>query len=116
MFEGRFKPVLFLVAVFFLVWTNASPQQIQPRPQQSARNAEGTLSVTVTVVPSTGVVIGPDGQQQIIVANAADPSDGVSNWPKDPVVKVVALSPVVEQKSGAKPAHVRGSKTPNDSH
>lgn len=40
--------------------------------------AQGSLTVTATVVSSVGLVIGPDGEQRLIVANAADPADNVS--------------------------------------
>jgi hypothetical protein len=47
--------------------------------------------VTATVVSSVGLVVSPDGEQQIIVANAADPRDNVSRM--QPVV-AVQLTPV----------------------
>lgn len=34
------------------------------------KSAQGTLTVTATVVPSVGIVIGPNGEQVIVVANA----------------------------------------------
>lgn len=40
--------------------------------------AEGRLTVTATVVSSVGLVVGPDGEQRLVVANAADPRDNVS--------------------------------------
>ena len=43
-----------------------------------AAGAEGRLSVTLTVVSSVGLVVGPDGEQRLIVANAIDPRDNVS--------------------------------------
>src|SRR6266852_9673430 len=41
-------------------------------------SAQGSLTVTATVAASVGVVIGPDGEQKLVFANAADPSDNVS--------------------------------------
>lgn len=34
------------------------------------RSAQGTLTVTATVVCSVGIVIGPNGEQVLVVANA----------------------------------------------
>lgn len=47
---------------------------------QSSRNgsAEGTLTVTATLVASANLVIEPDGKQKIVIANAPDPRDNVS--------------------------------------
>jgi hypothetical protein len=52
-------------------------------------SAQGNLTVTATVVASVGVVIGPDGEQRLIFANAADPSDNVSRLQ---AVRTVALT------------------------
>jgi len=51
--------------------------------------AQGNLTVTATVVASVGVVIGSDGEQRLIVANAVDPSDNVSRLQ---AVRTVALT------------------------
>ena len=110
MLEGKFKFVVFLAGILFFALTNASPQQIQPRSQQSARSAEGPLAVTATVVSSSGVVIGPDGQQHTIVANAVDEKDSAPTWQPEPAVKVVTLSPVTEQKPDAKPEPTQPQK------
>ena len=48
-----------------------------------AGSAQGTLTVTMTVVTSTGVMMEPDGEPQIVAANAVDPKDNVSHL--DPV-------------------------------
>lgn len=59
-------------------------------PQHSDKtNAQGTLAVSATVVSSVGIVIDPDGQERVIVANADDAFTGVlstlmqvlSPWP-----------------------------------
>jgi hypothetical protein len=102
MHHGEFKLGVVLAGIAFFALLNASAQQIQ-RSQRSG-TAEGTMTVTATVVSSTGVVIGPDGQQRIIVANAADPRGSASLWQVEPPAKVVTLSPVTEQKPDAKPA------------
>ncbi len=41
-------------------------------------SASGTLSVTATVVTSVGVIIGPDGEPRLVVANATDAADNFS--------------------------------------
>ncbi|HXB22655.1 MAG TPA: hypothetical protein VNV88_14810 [Candidatus Solibacter sp.] len=41
-------------------------------------SASGTLSVTATVVTSVGVIIGPDGEPKLVVANATDAADNFS--------------------------------------
>ncbi len=68
--ENKFRLGVLLAGIVFFIWVNASAQQLQKRPQRPAGNPEGSLAVTATVVSSTGWVIGPDGQQRLIVANA----------------------------------------------
>ncbi|HKR96642.1 MAG TPA: hypothetical protein VJW55_14800 [Candidatus Angelobacter sp.] len=68
--ENKFRLGVLLAGIVFFIWVNASAQQLQKRPQRPAGNPEGSLAVTATVVSSTGWVIGPDGQQHLIVANA----------------------------------------------
>ena len=63
----------------------------QPASPRAGGSAEGRLTVTMTVVSSVGLVVGPDGEQRMIVANAVDPKDNVSRL--QPVV-TVALRPV----------------------
>ena len=53
-------------------------------------SAQGNLAVTATVVASVGIVIGPDGEQRLIVANAADPSDNVSRLQAVPTVALTS--------------------------
>ena len=53
----------------------ACPQQ---RAVLSTGGPEGRLTVTATVVSSVGLVVLPNGEQRIIVANAADPKDNAS--------------------------------------
>jgi hypothetical protein len=43
-------------------------------------SASGTLTVTCIVATSVGVVTGEDGQQRIVIANAPDPADNVSQF------------------------------------
>lgn len=65
-------------AGILLCGLRVSSQQIHPPPSPSS-GAEGRLTVTATVVASVGVVTGPDGEQHLIIANAADPRDNVSH-------------------------------------
>jgi H+/gluconate symporter-like permease len=54
----------------------------QRLPHPAALNAqgkvEGSLTVTIIVASSVGVVIGPDRQVHLIAANIVDPADNVS--------------------------------------
>jgi hypothetical protein len=68
-------------------------------PPRAHGGAEGRLTVTATVVSSVGLVVGPDGEQRMIVANAADQKDNVSRL--QPVV-AVKLAPVADAKSSPK--------------
>jgi hypothetical protein len=73
----------------------------QPVSSAGARGGgEGRLTVTATVVSSVGLVVGPDGEQHMIVANAADPRDNVSRL--QPVV-TVKLTPVADAGENPKP-------------
>jgi hypothetical protein len=105
--QGKLKSGVFLAGIAFFAWANTPAQQIQPRSQRPAGSAEGTLAVTATVVSSTGVVIGPDGQQQIIVANAADQKGNALPLQAEQQMKVVTLSPVSEQQADAEPQKKR---------
>lgn len=62
-------------------------------------SAEGQLTVTLTIVPSVGVVMDPDGQPKLMVANAADPADNVS------VLNLIRLTDVPPAQHG------KGKKT-----
>lgn len=106
----RFKTAIILAATAFAVCGVAWAQQVQPQPQRTARGAEGTITITATVVSSVGVVIGADGQQQIIVANGADAKDSAPNLAP---VKVVTMTPVPKQQADAKPASSRLQKRPD---
>ena len=100
--QRGFKTLVLLAGILFLGWASASAQQAQPRSQKPGSSAEGTLAVTATVVSSTGVVIGPDGEQHVIVANAADQKDSASPVPAEPPTKRVTLSPLPGQQPDSK--------------
>ncbi len=109
-----FRVAVFFAGFAFLGTIHTSAQQIQPRSQRSGSSAEGTLAVTATVVSSTGIVIGPDGQPRIIVANAAvanatfanaaDPGDSASHTPE---ASVEPFAPMNGQKPDAASCAVR---------
>jgi hypothetical protein len=73
----------------------------QPSVHSTGRGAEGRLMVTATVVSSVGLVLSPEGEQQIVIANAADARDNVSRL--QPVM-AVQLTPVTDgdKKKSAK--------------
>lgn len=74
--KTKFRLGVLLAGIVFFSWVNAPAQQIQNRPSRPAGSAEGALAVTATVVSSAGLVIGADGRQRLIVANApAGPAD-----------------------------------------
>lgn len=75
-------------------------------PPASTRggSAQGQLTVTLTVVSSTGIVIGPDGQQRLFIANAPDPADNVSKLED---VRMVTLTPVADQEPSVKSQKAR---------
>jgi hypothetical protein len=42
------------------------------------RTAQGSLTVTLTIASSVGIVIEPDGQEHLVAANTASAADNVS--------------------------------------
>jgi hypothetical protein len=64
----------------------------QHTPSPPGGGGEGHLTVTATVVSSVGLVVGPDGEQRMVVANAADPRDNVSRLQ----TVTVKMTPVAE--------------------
>jgi hypothetical protein len=93
-----------LFASFVLFCLNASSQQSNMAVSGANASAHGTLTVTLTVVSSVGMVVGPDGEQRIVLANAVDPADNVSRL--QPAVKV-KLTPVVVTRDNQKRAKNR---------
>src|SRR5947209_3781144 len=78
------KQGIFTIAVFLSVLACSAVAAAQAsRPfvplGSAAGSAQGQLTVTATVVASAGVVIGPDGQPRLIIANAPDPRDNASS-------------------------------------
>jgi hypothetical protein len=64
---------LFLLALALILLSNFGTAQ-----SIGKGSSEGKLTVTATVMASASLVIEPDGRQVLIVANAADPRDNVS--------------------------------------
>ena len=75
-----FSRSLLSVTVLLLCTSSGIAQQgfSLPPSMVHSSSAQGSLTVTATVVASVGVEIGPDGAQRLVFANAADPSDNVS--------------------------------------
>jgi hypothetical protein len=47
-------------------------------------STQGQLTVTITIVPSVGVVVGADGQPKVVCANCTDPRDNTSSLAPSP--------------------------------
>ncbi|HET9364690.1 MAG TPA: hypothetical protein VFP71_06805 [Candidatus Angelobacter sp.] len=106
--ENKLGLGVLLAGIIFFIWLNAPAQQIQKRPQRPAGNPEGSLAVTATVVSSTGLVIGPDGQQHLIVANApVGPTDKESRLQ---TVEDVERVPVTDGKPVSEPPKPKQQK------
>ena len=75
-----------------------------PGPRQSVR---GQLTVTATVVSSVGMVVGPDGEQRLIAANAADPRDNVSQLQSASMAEIRAASALPQRGPAKRPAKIK---------
>jgi hypothetical protein len=64
--------------VFILVFSICSIGQSQIQNGESGASARGSLTVTATVAPSVWLVMEPDGEQNIVVANTPDPRESFS--------------------------------------
>jgi hypothetical protein len=89
MHRGRLTLATVLAALLLLCASNGFAQQPGTAHAGAPGSAQGNLTVTATVVASVGVAIGADGEQRLIFANAADPSDNVSHLQP---VRTVALT------------------------
>jgi hypothetical protein len=97
MWRGR---LLFRIAAAGIALCSLSAFAQQPSVHSTGRGAEGRLMVTATVVSSVGLVLSPEGEQQIVIANAADVRDNVSRLQ---TVVAVQLTPVNgDKKKSAK--------------
>jgi hypothetical protein len=81
----------------------------QSQHKMSGGSAQGTLTVSVTVVPSVWLIMEAEGKQEIMVANAPDSKESFSQ-PAHPKPKpsarpsrrpAKAVSPVAQQKSSS---------------
>ncbi len=85
---------LLLAAMACASLGHAQSRPVRPSTVPAQSNvAQGELTVTLTIVPSVGVVLDANGQPKLIVANAADPADNVSS---------LKVFPAAEQKLGKK--------------
>jgi hypothetical protein len=66
------RPVLILVLFTF------SFSLAQSNNRRSGGSAQGSLSVTATVVPSVWLSMDPAGKQEVVVANSADSKESFS--------------------------------------
>ena len=86
----------FLLLLSVLLWqAKANAQQVAAPGTHDG--AQGTLTVSATVVASVGVVIGPDGEQRLFIANAADPADNISRL--QPMAMVQRTPPAADKAS-----------------
>jgi hypothetical protein len=88
-----------LIFVFILVFLSM-PAVAQSNGKGSA---EGTLSVTATLVASATLTFGPDGKQEIVIANAPDSRDNVSRL--SPMKKLTNNGDQKSMKVGQKAGH-----------
>lgn len=83
----------------------------QRRPQPAALNAqrsvEGSLTVTIIIASSVGVIMGPDRQEHLVAANALDPADNVSR------IEYVQLSSAQKDEPGHSPLKKRQKSQPS---
>lgn len=106
----RIRPLFIVIVVGALILfaENLSAQQMGAGANAShGGSAQGTLTVTLTVVASVGVIIGPDGEQKLIIANAADPADKIAYL--QPLATPAPPAPTRVQLAGA-PASLRPKK------
>jgi hypothetical protein len=75
---NRIAPRKQLAATVFLFLVFLACNSLAQAQVRGGTSAQGTLTVTVTVVTSVGVITGPNGEQKVVIANAADPADNVS--------------------------------------
>jgi hypothetical protein len=71
-----------LILILWLVPFTAAAQQYSAQAKQASKPAQGSLTVTCTVVASADLVIGLDGEQHLVVANAPAPADKTLNGQK----------------------------------
>jgi hypothetical protein len=76
----------FLLLLAVLLWQARAKAQQVAAPGTHA-GTQGTLTVTATIAASVGLLIGPDGEQRLFIANAADRADNVSRLQPVAMVK-----------------------------
>ena len=84
--------LILILTVFILLTRSSASAAVKS-------GGNGELRVTVTVVSSVGIMIGPDGKQRVVVANAPDLQREfeamfrTSDTPGTPVTKAHMLKP-----------------------
>ena len=97
-----FDKFLFRIsAVSVLLWGMQAFAQ-QPVFSSAKNGAEGRLTVTATVVSSVGLVVGPDGEQKVVLVNAADPKDNVSRLQSVVTVQMATVTGSSEHEKPTK--------------
>jgi hypothetical protein len=86
------RPVLILVLFTF------SFSLAQSNNRRSGGSAQGSLSVTATVVPSVWLSMDPAGKQEVVVANSADSKESFSHA-KGPGKKKTQTTPSKKRSS-----------------
>jgi hypothetical protein len=80
--QQRLTNMALLALVFFVFGSLAHGQSTNVIALQTnmhaGGSASGTLTVTAIVVTSVGLIIGPDGEPKLVVANAVDAGDNFS--------------------------------------
>ena len=77
--KTRLQVAAVLAFIFTGIYSGFGQNTIPVSNVPGRAGAQGSLTVTLTVVSSVGVVTGSDGRQRVVVANAAAPSDNVSS-------------------------------------
>ncbi len=70
------------ILILWLAPFIAAAQQYRAQANQASNQAQGSLTITCTVVASAELVIGADGEQHLVVANAVAPADKMLTAPK----------------------------------
>lgn len=67
--------------LLLLVLLTVNLSYSQSRRGNAGGSAQSSLTVTANLVPSVGLVLQPDGKQEMIVANAADAKEAFFHVP-----------------------------------
>jgi hypothetical protein len=97
-----------IAAIIFAIAPGIGAAQNPPRPAVPGlhQTLQASLTVTMTVASSVGIVFGPDGEQRLILANAADPADNVSRIEHVQLIAAEKEPPVKTNQKGSKTSGV----------